>query len=145
MLPLQARVNLGAMAMKGVLHIPPKLQHCWSLTIRLFSVLSRTPVGGGSYPSAEKQSVYSTAPADWVCVCVCVHLLTHYLSIYGYIYIYIYIYMCVCVCVNRKKQRIQRVISFIVELFPALDDSVFQLTIIKALCWILWIISNFIF
>ena len=21
--------------------------------------------GGGSYPSAEKQSVYSTAPADW--------------------------------------------------------------------------------
>ena len=22
-------------------------------------------LGGGSYPSAEKQSVYSTAPADW--------------------------------------------------------------------------------
>ena len=43
----------------------PKLQHCWNLTIRLFSVISRTLVGGGSYPSAEKQSVYSTAPADW--------------------------------------------------------------------------------
>ena len=31
-------------------------------------------LGGGSYPSAEKQSVYSTAPADWarsgnVCTC----------------------------------------------------------------------------
>ena len=33
--------------------------------MRLFSVISRTLVGGGSYPSAEKQSVYSTAPADW--------------------------------------------------------------------------------
>ena len=43
----------------------------------------------GSYPSAEKQSVNSTAPADWaIYECVCV-------------YIYIYIYMCVClfVCV----------------------------------------------
>ena len=43
----------------------PKLQHCGNLTIRLFSVISRTLVGGGSYPSAEKQSVYSTAPANW--------------------------------------------------------------------------------
>ena len=43
----------------------PKLQHCWNLNIRLFSVISRTPVGRGFYPSAEKQSVYSTAPADW--------------------------------------------------------------------------------
>ena len=29
-----------------------------------FSVISRT-LTGGSYPSAEKQSAYSTAPADW--------------------------------------------------------------------------------
>ncbi len=44
----------------------PKLQHCWNLPIRLFSVISRTLVsGGGSYPSVEVQSVYSTAPADW--------------------------------------------------------------------------------
>ena len=43
----------------------PKLQHYWNLTIRLFSVISRTLVGGGGYPSAEVQSVYSTAPADW--------------------------------------------------------------------------------
>ena len=38
-----------------VLHIPASL---------LFSVISRTLIGGGYYPSAEKQSVYSTAPAD---------------------------------------------------------------------------------
>ena len=30
-----------------------------------YSVISRTLIGGGSYPSAGKQSVYSTAPADW--------------------------------------------------------------------------------
>ena len=44
---------------KGVLNIPPKLQD-WSLTIRLFNVISRTLVGGGgSNPSAEMQLVYS--------------------------------------------------------------------------------------
>ena len=30
-----------------------KLPHYWNLTIRLFSVISRTLVGYGSYPSAE--------------------------------------------------------------------------------------------
>ena len=39
----------------------PKLQHCWNLTIRYFSVISRTLVRGWSYPSAEVQSVHSTA------------------------------------------------------------------------------------
>ena len=44
----------------------PKLQHHWNLAIWLFSVISRTVIGGGgSSPSAEVQSVYSTAPADW--------------------------------------------------------------------------------
>ena len=49
---------------RGTLH-SPKLQHHWNLTIRLFIVISRTLVGGGSYSSAEKQSMNSTAPADW--------------------------------------------------------------------------------
>ena len=40
-LPFRARVDLGAMAMKGAPH-SPKLQHHWNLTIRLFSVISRT-------------------------------------------------------------------------------------------------------
>ena len=38
----------------------PKLQHYCNLTIRLFSVISRTLVVGWSYPSAEVQSVCST-------------------------------------------------------------------------------------
>ena len=50
------------MAIKGAPH-HPKPQHHWNLTIRMFSVISRT-LGGVSYPSAEVLSVYSTAPAD---------------------------------------------------------------------------------
>ena len=42
----------------------PKLSHYLSLTIRLFSVISRTSIVE-SNPSAKMQSVYSTAPADW--------------------------------------------------------------------------------
>ena len=42
----------------------PKLQHYWTLTIRLFRVISRTLVRE-SYRSVEMQSVFSTAPADW--------------------------------------------------------------------------------
>ena len=41
------------------------LQHHWNFTIRLFSVIWRTRIGRGSYPFAEVQSVYSTAPAHW--------------------------------------------------------------------------------
>ena len=42
-----------------------KLERYRSLTIRFFNVIARTlVVGGSSYPSAEMQSVYSTAPAD---------------------------------------------------------------------------------
>ena len=32
---------------------------------RIVKCHTRTLVGGESYPSAEMQSVYSTAPADW--------------------------------------------------------------------------------
>ena len=46
MLPLRARMNLGVIAVKGYPH-SPKLRHYWSLTIRLFSVISRTLVSGG--------------------------------------------------------------------------------------------------
>ena len=63
MLSLRARVDQGPMAMKGILH-SPKLQHYWNLTIRLFSVISRTLVGR-SHPSAKMESEYSTAKAHW--------------------------------------------------------------------------------
>ena len=45
----------------------PKFQHYGSLTIRLFSVISRILVGkwGRSYLSVVIQLVYSTAPPDW--------------------------------------------------------------------------------
>ena len=60
-------MNLGAMIMKGTRY-SPKPQHYCYLTIRLFSVIYRTLFvvsgGGGGYPFAEKQSMYSTAPAD---------------------------------------------------------------------------------
>ena len=42
-----------------------KLQHHRNLTLRLFSVIYRTLIGRGSYPSAEVQLMYSTAPGDW--------------------------------------------------------------------------------
>ena len=63
MLPLQIRVNLEAMAMKGVSPHSPNLPN-WSRAIRLFNVISRTLIEG-SYSPAEVQSVYFTAPADW--------------------------------------------------------------------------------
>ena len=44
-LPLWTRVDPRTMAIKGY-SASPKLQHYWRLTIRLFSVISRTPIGG---------------------------------------------------------------------------------------------------
>ena len=48
----------------GIPH-SPKLQHKWKLTIRILRVISGTLIGRSLTPSAEIQSVYSTAPADW--------------------------------------------------------------------------------
>ena len=42
----------------------PKLQHYWSLIIRLFSVISGHSLGVGSYPSTKMHSLYSIAPAN---------------------------------------------------------------------------------
>ena len=64
-LPLQARVNPRAMAMKGYSTLPkaPGLEPCHQMQ---FNVISKTLIGkGGSYPTAEVQSVYSTALAVW--------------------------------------------------------------------------------
>ena len=62
MQPLRARVDLGAMAIKGTPH-SPKLEHYWRLTIRLFSVIPKTLIEGILH--GEVQSVYSTAPTNW--------------------------------------------------------------------------------
>ena len=63
MLPLQARVDLGAMVMKGYsafLKAPASLELHHQIV--LYHIQDTR---GGSYPSVEKQPVYSTAPADW--------------------------------------------------------------------------------
>ena len=61
MLLLRAWVELGAMAMKGAPH-SPKLQHHWNLTIRLFSVISRTLIRGVSLTSLQRSSRYILQP-----------------------------------------------------------------------------------
>ena len=48
---------------EGVLHIHPS-----SLTIWCFIVISMTLIEEGSYPFAEMQLFYSTAPANWVLI-----------------------------------------------------------------------------
>ena len=55
----------GSNGNEGVVCISQKIQHYWSLTIRLFTLIYRTLVEGGSYSSVMIQLVYSTAPADW--------------------------------------------------------------------------------
>ena len=44
----------------------PKLQHYWSLAIKLFSVINRTIVElVGLLPLCRDAVMYSTAPTDW--------------------------------------------------------------------------------
>ena len=43
----------------------PKFQHYSNLTIRLFSIIIGHLLGVKYYPCAERQLVYSIAPADW--------------------------------------------------------------------------------
>ena len=82
----------------------PKLLYSWNLTIRLFSVIYKdTRCGGWFYPSAEMQSVYSTALADWatghslwgvLSICrdtVCVFYSPSRLGLWTLV-------VCVCVC-----------------------------------------------
>ena len=66
MLSLRVQVDLGAMAMKeySAFSRAPGLL---SLTIKLFNVISWI-IMGESYLSAEMQSVYSAAPADWASI-----------------------------------------------------------------------------
>ena len=56
----------GNIGNEGVLHIPQSSSITGtSPSDCLVSYIQDTHCGCGSYPSAEKQSVYSTAPADW--------------------------------------------------------------------------------
>ena len=126
MLPFQARVNLGMMAIKGCSAFPkasallkPYFQivkcHIQDSLSRLAtghsvgeckpsaeiqSVYSTAPTDwvtghslGESYPSAETLLVYSTAPADWVIHLFSIFFLSYYLSkflIWSFIILVIY-------------------------------------------------------
>ena len=59
-----ARVDLGEIAMKRYSAFP-KAPALLEPHHQIVYFISRTLVGGESYPSAKKQSVYSTPPADW--------------------------------------------------------------------------------
>ena len=60
MIPLRAWVNTGAMTVKSTSH-SPKLQHYWSLTIRYFSVISRTMVRGVLPQCKDVVSVFDSS------------------------------------------------------------------------------------
>ena len=89
MLPRQGQSEPGNGGNKGVLSIPQNSSIAGtSPSDCLVSYLGH-PLVGGSYPSAEKQSVYSTAPADWaIYFCVCMSRCMHVSA-----------YICVCIYV----------------------------------------------
>ena len=67
MLPLWAGVDQGEMAMKGYSTFP-KVAALMKPYHQIVLCHIQDTYLGESYPSAEKQSVYSTAPADWATV-----------------------------------------------------------------------------
>ena len=76
MLPLRARVDLGEMTMKGYSALPKATA---LLEPHHQIVVSYPGYSWGSYPSAEMQSVYSMASADWAMfslICICIYIYT---------------------------------------------------------------------
>ena len=63
--PLWATVNLGAIVMKGVLHIPQSSSITGTSPSDCLESYLGYSLVGESYPFAEIQSIYSTATADW--------------------------------------------------------------------------------
>ena len=92
MLTIPSQSGPGSDGNKGVLHIPQSSSITGTSPLDCLVSYSGHSMMGGSYPSAEKQSVYSTAPADWanIYVCACVYI---YIYVYIYVCIYIYIYI----------------------------------------------------
>ena len=103
--PLRARVDQGAMAMKGWSTFS-KFHDDWNLTIRLFSVLSWTLVGGGLIPLLRSTR------------CILQHQsIGQYMCVYIYIYIYIHVCVrvCVCVCVSTRILSLKHRRTYIVR------------------------------
>ena len=77
--PFWARVDLGVMAMKECSTFPKNLHH-WSLTIRLFSAISRTLISGvGSLTTLQRCNWYILQPQptkQWTTI-VCIYIYTY--------------------------------------------------------------------
>ena len=98
-LSFRVRVDLEAMAMTGCSAFPnaPALLET-SRSDCLVSYLGHT-LRVGSYPSAEVDSVYSTAPVDWaMCVYVYVHIYIKHIYKRMDEYALIDTYTCIKVC-----------------------------------------------
>ena len=55
----------------SVFHKAPRLEPCYQMGLMSNPEYSFGGCGEGSYPSAQIQSVYSTAPADWALIRSC--------------------------------------------------------------------------
>ena len=62
MLPVKARVNLGAMAIKGVLRIPQRFSISGASSSDCLVSYPGHASGVGSYPCAKMKLMYSTSP-----------------------------------------------------------------------------------
>ena len=93
-LPLRARVDEGAMAIKEYSAFPkaPLLLEPHHQIVKCH--IHDTRCGWGSYPSLKKQSVYFTASPD--CASSCELIVLAYLYYY-HIYIHIYIKTHICI------------------------------------------------
>ena len=84
MLPILGQSGPGRNNNEAVLRIPKKLQHYWNLTIRLFSVICRTLIGGILPLCREAVSVFSSPPqTNWTKTRLCIIS-----SEYHWLYIY---------------------------------------------------------
>ena len=94
MQPLRARVNLGAMTIKGSSY-SPKLRHFWSLTIRLFSVISRTLFGGVSSFCREAVGVFSSSSRlGQRALNIVLNALPSFIYVESYLLSFIYVESC---------------------------------------------------
>ena len=79
---------------EGLLHIPQSSSIAEASTSDYLVSYPEHSLGK-SYPSVEKQSVYSAAPADWTKIYMSIYICIRvYIYMYKYTYEYIYIYMC---------------------------------------------------
>ena len=70
----------------------------------MFSIISGTLVGGWSYPSAKKQSVYSTAPVDWATALMYVYYVADSSDV-SVDWKVIYVFITSWVLANEKKKK----------------------------------------